>query len=280
MNGLRLAVDIPDQHGIAQASEFLRNGARGFAVSTLMPDETATELPLMSQPDKPVDWIVSDSLIPYERAVAQMEARVEAIHNGTANELVWLLEHPPMYTAGTSANRQDLLEPNRFPVHKTGRGGQYTYHGPGQRIAYVMLDLTERGRDVRKFVSDLETWIVQALATWDIAGSVREGRVGIWVDRPDCVPPREDKIAAVGIRLRRWISFHGLSLNVTPTLEHFTGIVPCGIEGHGVTSLADLGVKTRQHAIDQQLRASFEKVFERETTNADFADADATTKAS
>ncbi len=213
----------------------------------------------------PVAWAVSHGPVPYETAVAAMEERAEAIRAGTAGELIWLLEHPALYTAGTSAKDDDLLTPERFPVHKTGRGGQYTYHGPRQRVAYIMLDITERGRDVRRFVEDLEAWLVTALAAWNIDGGIRDGRVGVWVERRDKGPGVEDKIAAIGIRMRRWVSFHGISLNVAPDLTHFDGIVPCGISQHGVTSLQDLGHAYTMPEVDTVLRRSFETVFERQT---------------
>jgi lipoyl(octanoyl) transferase len=208
-----------------------------------------------------VEWSVSTDLVPYNQAVAMMEARVAAIHNGEAPELVWLLEHPPLYSAGTSANPKDLKDPDRFPVYPTGRGGQYTYHGPGQRVAYVMLDLTRRGRDVRAFVRALEAWIILTLADLGVAGDVRDDRIGVWVERQENGHVREDKIAAIGIRLRRWVSFHGISLNVNPDLSHFDGIVPCGITEHGVTSLDDLGVTHSMKDVDAALQKTFEPVF-------------------
>ncbi|NBX09014.1 MAG: lipoyl(octanoyl) transferase LipB, partial [Marivivens sp.] len=194
-----------------------------------------------------VEWITSTGLTDYNEAVAFMEARAEAIHAGEAEEAIWLVEHPPLYTAGTSAKPTDLLEPDRFPVYESKRGGQYTYHGPGQRVAYVMLNVGERGRDVRCFVRDMEQWIIAALAEFNVHGEIRDGRVGVWVPRPEkpLLPDgsaREDKIAALGIRLKKWVSFHGLSINVEPDLSHFGGIVPCGITQHGVTSLVDLGL--------------------------------------
>ena len=212
-----------------------------------------------------VDWITADGLTDYDAAVAFMEARVAAIHAGRADEAVWLVEHPPLYTAGTSAKGGDLLEA-RFPVHVTGRGGQYTYHGPGQRIAYVMLDLNRRGRDVRAFVTRLESWVIAALAEFGVAGAVRDGRVGVWVPRPDKAPlpdgsPRDDKIAAIGVKLRRWVSFHGIAINVEPDLTHYNGIVPCGISGHGVTSLVDLGLPVGMADLDVALRRQFDAVF-------------------
>lgn len=212
--------------------------------------------------DSPAGWAVSNDYVPYDAALAAMEARVQAIHDGTAGELVWLLEHPPLYTAGVSSRPSDLLEPERFPVFEAGRGGQYTYHGPGQRVAYVMLDLRERERDVRAFVQALEAWIIDALAAFNVKGEIRPDRIGVWVERKSPgVLPREDKIAAVGVRLRRWVSFHGISLNVEPDLSHFSGIVPCGIAAHGVTSLVDLGRPVTMDEADAALKVSFEAVF-------------------
>jgi len=210
-----------------------------------------------------IGWAVSPGLVDYETAVAAMEARAAAIANGEASELVWLLEHPPLYTAGVSAKESDLLAPDRFPVFRTGRGGQFTYHGPGQRVAYVMLDLRERGRDVTKFVKDLEGWIIGALADFNVKGEIRDGRVGVWVERKGPGWAREDKIAAIGVRLRKWISFHGIAFNVEPDLEHFSGITPCGISApqFGVTSLVDLGLPVTMNDADAALRASFERVF-------------------
>ncbi len=210
----------------------------------------------------PVQWAVSDGLVPYGPAVAAMEARASAIADGLAPELVWLVEHPPLYTAGTSAKPSDLVEA-RFPVHETGRGGQYTYHGPGQRVAYVMLDLHRRGPDVRAFVAALEAWIIATLGAFNIRGERREDRVGVWVRRPDKAKGAEDKIAAIGIRVRRWVTFHGISLNVEPDLSHFGGIVPCGIQEdlYGVTSLVDLGLPVTTPEVDSVLRAGFEEVF-------------------
>jgi lipoyl(octanoyl) transferase len=212
-----------------------------------------------------VEWIISDQPVPYERACAEMEARADAIAAGTAGEAIWLLEHPPLYTAGTSARPEDLTDPHRFPVHATKRGGQYTYHGPGQRVVYVMLDVGRRGRDVRCFVRDLEAWVIAALAEFNVTGEIRPGRVGVWVARPDKPPlpdgsPREDKIAAIGIRLRRWVSFHGISINVDPDLSHFDGIVPCGIRDHGVTSLVDLGLPVAMTDLDVVLKRTFATV--------------------
>ncbi len=212
---------------------------------------------------KRIGWAVSPELVEYEAAVAAMEARAAAIAAGDAGELVWLLEHPPLYTAGVSAKADDLLTPDRFPVFKTGRGGQFTYHGPGQRVGYVMLDLRERGRDVTRFVADLERWIIGALDRFNVVGEIRDGRVGVWVERKSPGWQREDKIAAIGVRLRKWISFHGIALNVEPNLEHFSGITPCGISApqFGVTSLVDLGLPISMHEADAALRASFENVF-------------------
>ncbi len=209
----------------------------------------------------PVGWAVSTGPVPYPAAVAAMEARAAAIADGTAGELIWLLEHPPLYTAGVSAKPGDLIQPDRFPVFESGRGGQFTYHGPGQRVAYVMLDLTQRGRDVRAFVAALEAWIIDALAAFNVTGELREGRVGVWVERKGAGWSREDKIAAIGVKLRRWVSFHGISLNVEPDLSHFSGIVPCGQTEHGVTSLVDLGLPVAMDEADAALRASFAKIF-------------------
>ncbi len=205
-----------------------------------------------------VDWQIEPGLVAYPDAVRFMEQRVEAIAGGRTAELVWLVEHPPIYTAGTSAKDDDLLDA-RFPVFRTGRGGQFTYHGPGQRVAYVMLDLKRRNSDVRGFVRDLEEWLIRTLARFGVKGERREGRVGIWVMRPDA---GEDKIAAIGVRVRRWVTFHGIALNVSPDLAHFGGIVPCGIRGHGVTSLAALGMDAAMADVDEALRDAFRRVFE------------------
>jgi lipoyl(octanoyl) transferase len=205
-----------------------------------------------------MDWQVARALVGYEEAVAAMEARAAQIRSGSAAELVWLLEHPPLYTAGTSARPEDLLVPGRFPVHASGRGGQFTYHGPGQRVAYVMLDLERRRRDLRAYVGCLEQWIILALARLGVRGERRAGRVGIWVVRPGGA---EQKIAAIGVRVRRWVTMHGLAINVAPDLEHFSGIVPCGIADKGVTSLADLGVTAGLAALDAALAASFDEAF-------------------
>jgi lipoyl(octanoyl) transferase len=211
-----------------------------------------------------VEWINSDGLTDYETALDFMEKRVDAIARGEADECIWLLEHPPLYTAGTSAKATDLIDPDRFPVFEARRGGEYTYHGPGQRVVYVMLDVTKRGRDVRQFVKDLENWVIATLDTFSIKGEIREGRVGVWVERPEKPSNidgtvREDKIAALGIRLRKWVSFHGMSINVDPDLSHFSGIVPCGITDHGVTSLVDLGLPVSMDDLDVALRQSFAK---------------------
>src|SRR5246127_4198376 len=216
----------------------------------------------MLNPDialKPLtEWRISDRPVAYPAAVAEMEARAAAIAQGRARELVWLLEHPPIYTAGTSADDADLLDA-RFPVYRTGRGGQFTYHGPGQRVGYAMLDLKSRKPDVRAYVRDLEQWLIETLAEFNVKGERREGRVGIWVQRGT----REDKIAALGVRIKRWVSLHGVALNVEPDLSHFAGIVPCGIRAHGVTSLADLGIPATMADVDVALKKSFEKVFGR-----------------
>lgn len=222
--------------------------------------------PLQRADGRSVEWTVSPGLVDYAPAVAAMEARAAAIAGGEAGELVWLLEHPPLYTAGVSSRDADLLEPGRLPVHRTGRGGQFTYHGPGQRVAYVMLDLNARGRDVRAYVRGLEAWIGGALAEFGVVAGPREGRVGVWVERPSWKAGgagglREDKIAAIGVKVRKWVSFHGISLNVEPDLEHFAAIVPCGIAEHGVTSLVDLGVPATLDEADAALKASFRRVF-------------------
>ncbi len=209
-----------------------------------------------------VEWRCSDALVRYETALAEMEQRIAAIRAGSAPELVWLLEHPPLYTAGTSARPADLLDPGRLPVFKTGRGGQYTYHGPGQRIAYVMVDLDRYGRDVRCHVWRLEEWIIRTLARFNIRGERREGRIGVWIAGRD---GREDKIAAIGVRVRHWVTYHGVALNIDPDLDHYRGIVPCGIDpqasGHGVTSLARLGITVSMAEVDMALRATFDDVF-------------------
>ncbi|MBP2549478.1 lipoyl(octanoyl) transferase [Neorhizobium galegae] len=232
-----------------------------------MPERTDLNLSMLPKDGSPaVRWRISDSPVPYEEALAVMEAEVAAIAEGRADELVWLLEHPPLYTAGTSADAGDLIEPDRFPVFATGRGGEYTYHGPGQRVAYVMLDLKRRRQDVRAYVAGLEEVIIRCLEKMNVRGERREDRVGVWVRRPEkpLLPngtQAEDKIAALGIRLRRWVSFHGLSINVDPDLSHFSGIVPCGISAYGVTSLEDLGMLVLMTDVDVRLREAFEEVF-------------------
>lgn len=216
----------------------------------------------LRRPDgAPVEWVVADGYVDYPEAVATMEARAAAIAAGEARELIWLLEHPPLYTAGVSSKDDDLLDAGRFPVHRSGRGGQFTYHGPGQRVAYVMLDLNHRGRDIRAFVRGLEQWIIGALAEFNVPADVRDGRVGVWVERKGPGWSREDKIAAIGVKVRKWVSFHGISLNVEPDLSHFGGIVPCGIQEHGVTSLVDLGVPATMDEADAALKVSFRRVF-------------------
>ncbi|OUS36350.1 lipoate-protein ligase B [Rhodobacterales bacterium 56_14_T64] len=214
-----------------------------------------------------VEWITSDGLTDYAAAVDFMESRAAMIASGQADECIWLVEHPPLYTAGTSAKPADLTDPDRFPVHDSKRGGQYTYHGPGQRVVYVMLDVGKRGHDVRRFVQQLEQWVILALEQFNVTGHIREGRVGVWVERDDkplniSGSKAEDKIAAIGIRLRKWVSFHGISINLDPDLSHFDGIVPCGITEHGVTSLVDLGLPLCMEDVDLALRRSFERVFE------------------
>ncbi len=213
------------------------------------------------------DWITSQGFAPYPETIAQMESHVNEMISGNADERIWLLEHPPLYTAGTSSDINDLTDPNRFPVYETKRGGQYTYHGPGQRVAYAMLDLNKRGRDVRKFVWNLEEWVIQTLAEFNVRGERREGRVGVWVVRTDkpltaLGNPPEDKIAAIGVRLRKWHSFHGICINVEPDLSHYDGIIPCGIAEHGVTSLVDLGLPVTMDDLDVALKHSFDKVFD------------------
>lgn len=208
----------------------------------------------------PVEWIISADPVPYPVALEAMRARAAAIAAGEASEAIWLLEHPPLYTSGTSALPADLLS-DRFPVYDAGRGGQYTYHGPGQRVAYVMLDLTQRGRDIRCLVKGLEGWVIDTLAAHNITGERREGRIGVWVQRPDKGPNKEDKIAAIGVRVSKWVTFHGISLNVSPDLSHYDGIVPCGITDQGVTSFEDLGQLVSMPEVDSVLRRSFEERF-------------------
>jgi lipoyl(octanoyl) transferase len=209
----------------------------------------------------PVEWRVSDAPVGYGEAVARMDARAAAVAAGEAAELVWLLEHPALYTAGTSAKPQDLVAPGRLPVFESGRGGQYTYHGPGQRVAYAMLDLRRRTPDLRAYVSALEAWLIATLDRFGVRGERREDRVGVWVRRPNRGPGAEDKIAAIGVRVRRWITLHGVSLNVEPDLGHYAGIVPCGVRGQGVTSLADLGRVVSMAEVDMAMRETFEEIF-------------------
>jgi lipoyl(octanoyl) transferase len=213
-----------------------------------------------TDPERPVEWRRSEGLVPYPQALAAMEERVAAIRAGQAPELVWLLEHPPLYTAGTSARAQDLLAPKRFPVFEAGRGGQYTYHGPGQRVAYVMVDLQRRKPDLRRYIQQLEEWVIRALATFNVRGERRPDRIGIWVVTPG---GQEAKIAAIGVRVRRWVTYHGVAINLDPDLEHFSGIVPCGISAFGVTSLADLGLTATMPELDAALMTAFEDVFGR-----------------
>jgi lipoyl(octanoyl) transferase len=220
----------------------------------------------MASMSEPIEWRISDAAIAYDSAVAEMEARVAAIRAGHAPELVWLLEHPPLYTAGTSARDDELVAPGLFPVHRTGRGGRYTYHGPGQRVAYVMLDLRQRGGDLRGFVCALEEWLIRTLAAFTVKGERRAGRVGIWIDQGK---GRESKIAAIGVRVRHWVSFHGVSLNIDPDLSHYRGIVPCGIGEHGVTSLAEQGVLVSVPEVDMVMRREFHEVFTRLPVNSD-----------
>jgi lipoyl(octanoyl) transferase len=230
---------------------------------TLNPEEI--DPPFAKKTGLPPEWIVAPALVPYPEALAFMEARVAAIAAGEAREMVWLVEHPPLYTAGVSAKKEDLIAPDRFEVFDAGRGGQYTYHGPGQRVVYVMLDLNQRRKDVRAFVEALERWLIDTLWRFNVEGHIRDGRVGVWVERRDkgYEPLTEDKIAAIGIKLRRWVSFHGISLNVEPDLSHFDGIVPCGITEHGVTSLLDLGLPVTMDEVDYALKSSFEAIFGR-----------------
>ena len=214
-----------------------------------------------------VQWEITEDKVDYETALAKMDNHVQKMIQGKADEKIWLLEHPPLYTAGTSANRRDLVDPNRFPVFETKRGGQYTYHGPGQRVVYVMLDLNKREKDVKKFVTNLEAWVTLTLLEFNVIGQSRDGRVGIWVERPDKPLKNdgsieEEKIAAIGVRLRKWITLHGLSINLDPDLSHFQGIVPCGIKEYGVTSLVDLGLPVSMHDLDYALKKSFSEVFQ------------------
>ncbi len=230
------------------------------------PPAGPTMLPAADTP--PVEWTIANGRVEYDSAVATMERQVAAIRDDGAAERVWLVEHPPLYTAGTSAQDGDLLTPDRFPVHRTGRGGQYTYHGPGQRVAYLMLDLNRRTPDLRLFVRTLEEWIIRSLAAFNVTAGRRDDAIGIWVKRPDRGIGREDKIAAIGIRVRRWVTFHGIALNVDPVLDHFSGIVPCGIRGQGVTSLADLGITATMEEVDSVLCREFEALFGETTRSA------------
>ena len=211
--------------------------------------------------ERKIDWCVEPGITDYPLAVRKMEQQVENILAGCGHETAWLVEHSPLYTAGTGSRPEDLLDPDRFPVYRTGRGGRYTYHGPGQRVVYLMLDLNLRGRDLRKLVRDLEEWIISALAEFGVVGECRADRIGIWVNRSLPAGHREDKIAAIGLRVRRWVCFHGISLNINPDLSHYAGIVPCGISGHGVTSLADLGVDASMDDVDSALKRAFIRVF-------------------
>lgn len=218
-----------------------------------------------------LEWRISDTLIEYPDALKEMEARVKAIRAGEASELVWLLEHPPLYTAGTSADPSDLVDPDRFPVYDAGRGGQYTYHGPGQRVVYFLLDLKKRGKDVRKFIYGLEEVMIQSLAKFGVTAERREGRVGVWVERGG---GKEDKIGAIGVRIKQWVTYHGIALNIEPDLSHFEGIVPCGISEHGVTSLHDLGLLLTMEDVDVVIKETFDEIFGLEERAMDFNVAD------
>jgi lipoyl(octanoyl) transferase len=243
----------------------IKPGANPRGLRYIGPVDAAAELVVApAAAHGAVEWTASAAPVPYPEALAAMAARVAAIRAGTAPELVWLLEHPPLYTAGTSAVPDELID-RRFPVYETGRGGRFTYHGPGQRVGYVMLDLRVRGEDVRRYVTALEKWLIRALARFGVIGEQRPDRIGVWVRRPDKGADREDKIAAIGVRVRRWVTFHGVSLNVAPDLSHYAGILPCGVADprYGVTSLADLGVMARMADVDAALRGSFEEVFRR-----------------
>ena len=254
---------IFNDHNALSDSFFHQSNIVFYGKNLVNPRSLSSPLPSLLRTDQaPVEWLVATKRVDYPEAVALMEARAEAIAKGEASELIWLVEHPPIYTAGTSADEADLNEA-RFPVHQTGRGGQFTYHGPGQRVAYVMLDLTKRGQDVRRFVMALEAWVIASLDAFNITGERREDRVGVWVKRPDKGAGFEDKIAAIGIRVRRWVTFHGISLNVEPDLSHFSGIVPCGISEArcGVTSLVDLGLPVTMDDADAALKAAFIEIF-------------------
>ena len=229
--------------------------SEALTAPTFAPSDTVEKL--RRGDGRPVAWIIAPGQVPYPQALETMRTRAAAIADGTAGEAVWLVEHPPLYTAGTSAMAGDLLTPDRFPVYEAGRGGQYTYHGPGQRVAYVMLDLRERGRDVRALVQGLEGWVIDTLSAFNIVGERRAGRIGVWVRRPDKGPAREDKIAAIGVRVSRWVTFHGISINVAPDLGHYDGIVPCGITDQGVTSFEDLGQLVSMEEVDSALRTAF-----------------------
>ena len=225
-------------------------------------------LVIQTSMSKPPEILISEHAVPYQQALDFMQKRVGQIANGTAGECLWLLEHPPLYTAGTSANQADLLAPERFPVYQAGRGGQYTYHGPGQRVVYLMLDLRQRGRDIRRFVQQVENWVLTTLGDFNIEAHITQDRVGVWVKRPDKGPTSEDKIAAIGLRVRKWVSFHGVSINVEPELEHFTGIVPCGISDQGVTSMVDLGYPVSMAELDKALLDNFESCFDTQPRNS------------
>lgn len=263
LNAARLPIP-PYPHMIIRSTDRRIDQPRAAAKGLCANSPLAVPLPARYT-RRMVDWTHLPGLAPYVETLAAMEARVAAIAAGAAPEAVWLLEHPALYTAGTSTNPADLVQPGRFPVHVAGRGGQYTYHGPGQRVAYVMLDLNTRGRDVRQFVCALENWVIATLAEFNVRGERRTGRVGVWVSRPGRVgpdgTPAEDKIAALGVKLRRWVSFHGISINVEPDLTHFDGIVPCGIRDHGVTSLVDLGLPVTMADLDVALRHHFDRIF-------------------
>jgi lipoyl(octanoyl) transferase len=233
-----------------------------YGFPAMLETPSVFDVSMMPAADGPaVEWAIAEAPVAYPAAVAAMEERVAAIRAGGASEWVWLVEHPPLYTAGTSAKPTDLLDSGRFPVFQSGRGGQYTYHGPGQRVAYVMLDLTRRDQDLRKYVRTLEEWVIRTLASFNVRGERRDDRIGVWVGRPDQGIGREDKIAAVGIRIRRWVTFHGIALNVDPVLDHFSGIVPCGIRDRGVTSLIDLGIPVSMAEVDAVMRREFEGLF-------------------